>query len=89
MSPSVSEKRNVGKRHQKSAHMRSPSVYTLMVDESVIGTLAGASLVVDDAFDDDPTWQQSTVPASSARGEQRVPVVPSGSTACSGLPGSR
>src|SRR5262245_14703450 len=37
----------------------------LIVDDNVIGTLAGASLVVDDAFDEEPTWQHSTVPSSS------------------------
>src|SRR3954452_22992782 len=35
-----------------------------MTDDSAIPTLAGASGDVDAARDDDPRWQQSTVPAS-------------------------
>src|SRR3954447_17815665 len=35
-----------------------------MVDDKLIGTGAGASGEVDADFDDDPTWQHSTVPVS-------------------------
>src|SRR5581483_4291912 len=35
-----------------------------MVDDRFIGTGGGASGVVDADFDDEPTWQHSTVPVS-------------------------
>src|SRR5438309_2384047 len=64
MSPSVSENFRFGKRHQKSAHMRSPSVNTVPADDRLIGTLAGASSVVIADFDDEPRWQQRTTSSS-------------------------
>src|SRR3954466_8790480 len=36
----------------------------VMLDDRFIATGGGASADVLDAFDDDPTWQQSTVPSS-------------------------
>ena len=35
-----------------------------MTEESVIGIGTGASAATGAAFDDDPTWQHSTVPVS-------------------------
>src|SRR6185312_1020516 len=73
MSPSVSEKRRFGKRHQKSAHMRSPREYVDMTDDRLMPTDGGASAVVEADFEDDPTWQHSTVPSSehaAKRGSQ-------------------
>src|SRR5262245_26551161 len=64
MSPSVSAKRSSGKRCQKPAHRRSPRVKMLMADDRFIGTGGGASGAVDALFDDEPTWQHSTVPVS-------------------------
>src|SRR5580692_1466073 len=64
MSPSVREKRRSGKRHQKSAHIRSPSEKVDMTEERLMATDGGASGVVPAAFDDEPTWRQSTVPSS-------------------------
>src|SRR5262245_44854399 len=64
MSPSVSEKRNVGKRSQNSAHNNSTSVEIDIVDDSVMRTLAGASSDAAAVRDDDPTWQHRTVPSS-------------------------
>ncbi len=64
MSPSVSEKRSSGNRHQKSAHMRSPSEYTDMTDERLMPTDGGASGVVDADLDEDPTCRHNTVPSS-------------------------
>src|SRR5438105_378632 len=64
MSPSVREKVRSGNRPQKSAHNRSPRVEIVITGDSIIFTLAGASLDVCDDRDDEPTWQQSTVPSS-------------------------
>ena len=66
MSPSVREKRRSGKRHQKSAHIRSPRENIDMTEERLMATDGGASGVVPAAFDDEPTWRQSTVPSSRA-----------------------
>src|SRR4051812_47765310 len=73
MSPSVSENFKSGKRHQKSAHTRSPNVIRLIADARLIATLGGAS---DDDIAlalrlADPTWQHSTVPSSLAAPNNR------------------
>src|SRR5256714_2412353 len=65
MSPSVSAKRSFGNRCQKSAQSRSPRVKMLIADDRFIGTGGGASGAVDALFDEDPTWQHSTVPVSA------------------------
>src|SRR5215211_1410582 len=64
MSPSVSANLSFGKRCQKSAHSRSPSVKMLIAEDRFMGTGGGASGAVDALFEDDPTWQHSTVPVS-------------------------
>src|SRR6267142_2790170 len=42
-----------------------------MTDERLIGTGAGASGTVDADFDDEPTWQHNTVPASQHAANNR------------------
>src|SRR5688572_33249106 len=64
MSPSVSANVMSGKRCQKSAQSRSPRVKIDIAEEMLIATGGGASAVVPTDFDDEPTWQHSTVPVS-------------------------
>src|SRR4029079_6889392 len=65
-STSVMEILSSGKRFQKSAHISSPRVKIDMVDDIVMRELAGASGESVAERDDEPRWQHSTVPQSTA-----------------------
>jgi precorrin-6x reductase len=66
MSPSVREKCRSGKRLKASHHMRSANVRMEETGERVMATLGGASAEVWNVRDEEPTWQQRTVPSSAA-----------------------
>src|SRR5436190_14078397 len=64
MSPSVNANLMSGKRCQKSAQSRSPRVKIDIAEEMLIDTPGGAFGVVPADFDDEPTWQHSTLSVS-------------------------